>query len=143
MRWVLAVYALILFGLLSIYSLSASDIVFYVNSTAFYNDNEKSGPPYPDEANIIEDSTGKTLVEIVKSFKNSSGFYKINGTLENQGAIILSDIKVMKYYKIPSVNDTTLICYEDNVVSCEYKSTNQLPQKSFFLAIPDANIHPR
>ena len=65
-----------------------------------------------------------TLVEIIKSFKNSSGFYKINGTFENKGAIILSDIKVIKYYKVPSVNDTTLICYEENVVSCEYKSNN-------------------
>ena len=143
MMLVLTVYALILFGFLSIYSLSTSDIVFYVYSTAFHNDNEKSRSPYPDEVNITEASTGKTLVEIIKSFKNSSGFYKINGTLENQGAIILSDIKVMKYYKIPSVNDTTLICYEENVVSCEYKSNNQLPQKSFFLTIPDANIKPK
>lgn len=143
MRLVLTVYALILSGFLSVYSLSTSDIVFYVNSTAFYNDNEKSGSPYPDEANITEASTGKILVEIIKSFKNSSGFYKIIGTLENQGAIILSDIKVMKYYKIPSVNDTTLICYEENVVSCEYKSTNQLHKESFFLTIPDANIQPK
>ena len=78
-------------------------------------------------------------VEIVKSFKNSSGFYKINGTLENQGAIILSDIKVIKYYKVPSVNETTLICYEQDIVNCQYKSIdNTLPAKRFFLTMPPA-----
>ena len=93
----------------------------------------------------IKDSTKeskiKTLVEIVKSFKNSSGFYKINGTLENHGSIILSDIKVIKYYKVPSVNDTTLICYEEGGFRFEYKSINQLPSESFFLTIPNSNIN--
>ena len=84
--------------------------------------------------------TDKAMVQVVKSFKNSSGFYKINGTLENQGAMIFSDIKVIKYYKIPSVNDTTLICFQQDIVSCDYKSINQLPQKSFLLSIPDVNM---
>jgi hypothetical protein len=80
-----------------------------------------------------------TQVEIVKSFKNSSGFYKINGTLENQGVIMLSDIKVVKYYKIPSVNDTTLVCYEQDIINCQYKSIdNKLPSKSLFLTMPPA-----
>lgn len=82
----------------------------------------------------------KTVVDITKSFKNSSGFYKINGTLENQGVVMFSDIQVIKYYKIPSVNDTTLICYEQNIVNCEYKSDNsQLPPKNFFLIMPPAS----
>ena len=100
----------------------------------------KQDIPYPDEINNSVTLTDKTMVQVVKSFKNSSGFYKINGTLENQGAMIFSDIKVIKYYKIPSVNDTTLICYQQDIVSCDYKSINQLPQKSFLLSIPDVNM---
>ena len=80
-------------------------------------------------------------VEIVKSFKNSSGFYKINGTLENQGAIILSDIKVIKYYKVPSVNDTTLVCYEQDIVNCQYKSIdNTVTCKKVFLNYAPSTI---
>ena len=89
---------------------------------------------YPDRTTIPNMQIGSALVEMVKSFKSSSGFYKINGTLENQGAVILSDIKVVKYYKIPSsINDTTLICYEQDIVNCQYKSanSNQLLQKAF------------
>jgi hypothetical protein len=84
-------------------------------------------------------STDYIIVKITKSFKFSSGFYKINGTLENQGAIILSDIKVIKYYKIPSVNSTTMISYEKDIVSCEYEPTIQIHPKSFLLTIPDGN----
>ena len=61
----------------------------------YYNDNEKSRPSY-----LLGSNTGTlpdtTLVEITKRFKNSSGFYKIDGTLVNHGSIILSDIKVIK-----------------------------------------------
>ena len=132
--------ALILFGLVSIYSLSISYLVPYVNSTTDYDNNEKPLLTYyPDRTTIPNTQIGFTVVEFVKSFKNSSGFYKINGTLENQGAVILSDIKIIKYYKIPSsVNDTTLICYEQDIVNCQYKSANnnQLPTKSFFLTMP-------
>ncbi len=109
---VLSTYTLVIIGLLSVYGLSITDLVFCYNSIIYYNDNEKSRPSYPPGANM-ETLQENTLVEITKSFKNSSGFYKINGTLENQGSIIISDIKVIKYYKIPSVNDTTLICYEE------------------------------
>lgn len=94
---------------------------------------------YPDRSTIDQAKIDNTLVEIVKSFKNSSGFYKINGTLENHGAIILSDIQIIKYYKVPSVNDTTLVCYEQTIVDCEYKYIdNQLPSKRFFLTMPPA-----
>ena len=138
--------ALILFGLVSIYSLSISYFIPYVNSVSDSNNNEK--PQlfyYPDRTTIFNTQIGITVVEFVKSFKNSSGFYKINGTLENQGAVILSDIKIIKYYKSPSVNDTTLICYEKDTVNCQYKppNNNQLPPKNFFLTIPpspDSNI---
>jgi hypothetical protein len=139
MSLVFSAYTLILFGLVSVYGLSISDLVFCVNSATYYSNSEKSRPSYSNGANM-EILPDKTLVEIIKSFKNSSGFYKINGTLENQGSIILSDIKVTKYYKIPSVKDTTLICYEENVANCEYKSTNQQHSERFFLAIPDSNI---
>ena len=110
------------------------------NATALHIYKYKQDIPYPDEMNNSVTLTDKTMVQVVKSFKNSSGFYKINGTLENQGAMIFSDIKVIKYYKIPSVNDTTLICYQQDIVSCDYKSINQLPQKSFLLSIPDVNM---
>ena len=133
MSLVLTVCALVIVGLMTLHSLSISDLVFCISKT-FYHDNEKSRSSYLNGANI-EPLADKTLVEIVKSFKNYSGFYKINGTLENQGSIILSDIKVIKYYKIFSVNDTTLICYEESGVRCEYKSINQLPSESFFLNI--------
>lgn len=128
--------ALISFGLFSIYGLSISDLISHVNSFD-YNDNERPSIfYYPDRTSIPQSQMDNMHVEIVKSFKNSSGFYKINGTLENQGLVIISDIKIIKYYKIPSVNDTTLVCYEQNVVSCEYKSNNQLPQKSYFFTMP-------
>jgi hypothetical protein len=124
---------------MTVYSLSVSDLVFCVDKI-FYDDEEKSKTSFlngPTMKHIAD----KTLVEIVKSFKNSSGFYKINGTLENEDSIILTDIKVIKYYKIPSVNDTTLLCYEEIGVRCEYKSINQLHSDSFFLNIPDPNMN--
>ena len=139
MSLILTVCALVIVGLMTVYSLSISDLVFCV-SKSFYDDNEKSLPSYLSGGNL-KPLADKSLVEIVKSFKNSSGFYKINGTLENQGTLILSDIKVVKYYKIPSVNDTTLICYEENGARCEYKSINQLPSQSFFLNIPDPKMN--
>ena len=132
-------FALILFGLLAIYSLSISDLLSKVNSFV-YNDHERPEIRYyADRTFTTQDPLDNTRVEIVKSFKNSSGFYKINGTLENQGAIILSNIQVIKYYKVPSVNDTTLICYEQNIVNCQYKLNDpQLPSKGFFLMMPPA-----
>ena len=139
MSLVLTVCLLVIVVLITVYSLSISDLVFCVDKT-FYDDEEKSmtsllkGP-------TMKHMTDKTLVEIVKSFKNSSGFYKINGTLENEDSIILTDIKVIKYYKIPSVNDTTLLCYEESGVRCEYKSINQLHSDSFLLNIPDPNMN--
>lgn len=139
MSLVLTVCLLVIVGLMTVYGLSVSDLVFCVDKT-FYEDQEKSktsllkGP-------TMKHTTDKTLVEIVKSFKNSSGFYKINGTLENEDSIILTDIKVIKYYKIPSVNDTTLLCYEESGVRCEYKSINQLHSDSFLLNIPDPNMN--
>ena len=131
--------ALIIFGLLAIYSLSISDLLSKVNSFV-YNDHERPEIRYyADRMSTPQEPIDNTLVEIVKSFKNSSGFYKINGTLENQGAIILSNIQVIKYYKVPSVNDTTLICYEQNIVNCQYKLNDpQLPSKGFFLMMPPA-----
>ncbi len=139
MSLVLTVCLLVIVGLMTVYGLSVSDLVFCVDKT-FYDDEEKSmtsllkGP-------TMKHMTDKTLVEIVKSFKNSSGFYKINGTLENEDSIILTDIKVIKYYKIPSVNDTTLLCYEESGVRCEYKSINKLHSDSFLLNIPDPNMN--
>jgi hypothetical protein len=132
-------FVLILFGLLVIYSLSISDLLSKVNSFV-YNDHERPEIRYyADRTFTTQDPLDNTRVEIVKSFKNSSGFYKINGTLENQGAIILSNIQVIKYYKVPSVNDTTLICYEQNIVNCQYKLNDpQLPSKGFFLMMPPA-----
>jgi len=130
---------LILIGLLSIYSSSISDLISPVNSLD-YDDNGRANKHYYGDITFTPQATiDNTMVEIVKSFKNSSGFYKINGTITNQDAIILSDIHVIKYYKIPSVNDTTLICYEQNIVNCQYKSNdNQLPPESLFLMMPPA-----
>ncbi len=130
---------MISFSLFSIYGLSISDLFSDVSSLD-YNDNERySISYYPDRTSIPQALMDNTQVEIVKSFKNSSGFYKINGTLENQGVIMLSDIKVVKYCKIPSVNDTTLVCYELAIINCQYKSIdNKLPSKSLFLTMPPA-----
>ena len=144
MRQVLPVSAvLILFGLLSVYTLSLLDLISYVHSINLVDNNERpeiSYYYYPQKTNIAQPIVDNTVVEIVKSFKNSSGFYKINGTFENQGIIMLSDIEVVRYYKFPSVNDTTtLVCYEQNIVNCQYKSAdNQLPSKSLFLMMPPA-----
>ena len=130
---------LIFIGISSIYSLSISDLISHVNSIDYCDTERLDMYYYPDRTIIPQTKIDNTMVEIIKSLKNSSGFYKINGTLENQGAIILSDIKVMKYYKIPSVNDSTLVCYEQNIVNCQYKSNdNQLPPKSYFLIMPPA-----
>ena len=132
-------FALILFGLLAIYSLSISDLLSKVNSFVYKDHERPEIRYYADRTFTTQDPLDNTRVEIVKSFKNSSGFYKINGTLENQGAIILSNIQVIKYYKVPSVNDTTLICYEQNIVNCQYKLNDpQLPSKGFFLMMPPA-----
>ena len=139
MSLVLTVYSLVIVGLMIAMILSISNVVFCIDKT-FYDSDEKSEISTWNDVNA-EPLADNTEVKIVKSFKNSSGFYKINGTLENQGSIIFSDIRVIKYYKIPSLNDTTLICYEENGARCEYKSINQLPSQSFFLNIPDPKMN--
>ena len=76
-------HTLIFISISSIYSLSNSDFISPVNSID-YSDNDRSGIYYyPDRTIIPQTKIDNTMVEIVKSFKNSSGFYKINGTLEN------------------------------------------------------------
>ena len=45
------------------------------------------------------------------------------------------------------MNETTLVCYEQDIVNCQYKSIdNTLPAKRFFLTMPPApsetNINP-
>jgi hypothetical protein len=71
---VLAV-VLILFGLLAIYSLSISDLLSKVNSFV-YNDHERPEIHYyADRTSATQEPLDNTLVEIVKSFKSSSGFY--------------------------------------------------------------------
>jgi len=131
--------ALILLGLLSIHSLSNSDLIQHVNSLDYDNNEGSSISDQSDRTVNPQPPIEDTHVEIVKSFKNSTGFYKINGTIENQKSIILTDIQVIKYYKIPAVDDTTLICYEQAMVNCQYKSVdNQLPPKSSFIIMPPA-----
>lgn len=128
---------LILLCLLSFLSLSNSDLISTVSSIK-YDENE--GPSVSHQPNRIVGSQPpmeNTHVKIVKSFKNSSGFYKIDGTIENNDSTILTHIQVLKYYKLPSVNDTTLVCYQQTIVNCEYKSVDsQLPSKSLFMMMP-------
>ena len=140
MRLGLTVFvAIISFSLFSICSLSISDLFSYMNYLDYDNNERYNVSYFPDRTFISKTQMNNTQVEIVKSFKNSSGFYKINGTLENQGVIMLSDIQVIKYYKTPSVNDTTLVCYEQNIINCQYKSLdNKLPSKSLLLTVPPA-----
>ena len=127
---------LIIFGLLSLYGISASGLILNTNSSANYS-GENPVKYYDPDSTSIQGPIASTQVDIVKSFKNSSGFYKIDGILENQDSLILTDIQVTKYYKIPSVNDTTLVCYEQSIVNCQYKSIdNQFPSKSLFLSMP-------
>ena len=131
--------ALILLGLLSIHSLSNSDLITHVNSLDYEHHEGSSISQRSDRTVIPQPPIENTHIEIVKSFKNSTGFYKINGTIENQESIILTNIQVIKYYKIPAVDDTTLICYEQAIVNCQYKSIdNQLPPKSSFIIMPPA-----
>ena len=139
MKLVLTAFAFITIGFLCVYSFSIPKLVLYVFSTTIHDDYDNPTVSSSERTNIPGASTEYTVVKITKSFKNSSGFYKIDGTLENQGAIILSDIKVTKYYKIPCVNSTTMICYEKDIVSCEYEPTIQIHPKSFLLTIPDKN----
>ena len=109
--------------------LTASELILYANSSNDNNNEQISTHNYLEKkSNQVQ--IANNHVDIVKSFKNSSGFYKIDGTLENQYAIMLTDIQVTKYYKIPSVNDSTLICFEKEIVNCQYESKdNQLPSK--------------
>ena len=131
--------ALILLGLLSIHSLSNSDLISPVNSLYYEHNDGSSISQRLDRTFNPQPPIENTHIEIVKSFKNSTGFYKINGTIENQKSIILTDIQVIKYYKIPAVDDTTLICYEQDILNCQYKSAdNQLPPKSSFIVMPPA-----
>ena len=138
---------LILFALLIMPSLSNSDSIPHVNSLEYDGDVSPGLSNPPSRTVGPQPLIENTQVEIVKSFKNSSGFFKINGTLENQGPVIHAYINVIKYYKIPSVNDTTLVCYEQKIVNCEYKSmeedNNQLPPKSFFLLMPENDTNVR
>lgn len=109
-------------------SLSYLDLITHGNSLE-YGGND--GP------SMFNPPIENTHVDIAKSFRNASGFYKLNGTLENNGFIIHSHIVVVKYYKILTVNDTTLVCYERQLLDCQYKSNdNQLPLKRFFLTMP-------
>lgn len=139
MKLVLTAFAFITIGFLCVYSFSIPELVLYVFSTTVHGDYDNHTVSSSEITNIPAATSEYTVVKITKSFKNSSGFYKIDGTLENQGAIILSDIKVTKYYKIPCVNSTTMVCYEKDIISCEYKPTIQLQPKSFLLNIPDGN----
>lgn len=134
---------LILLAILSVHSLSNLDLIAHANSIDYDDNIDSSISQQPYITINPQPPIENTDIEIVKSFKNSSGFYKINGTIENQGIIVLSDIKVIKYYKIPSVDDTTLICYEHEVVNCQYKSIdNQLPPKSSFIFMPPPTTLP-
>jgi hypothetical protein len=128
---------LILLGLLSFQSLSNSDLISPVNSIEYGSNEGSSVSHQPNRTVGPQPLIENTHVEIVKSFKNSSGFYKIDGTIENNASTILTHIQVIKYYKLPSVNHTTLVCYKQSLVNCEYKSVdNPLPSKSFFMMMP-------
>ena len=81
--------ALILLGVLSINSLSNPDLILQVNSLAYEHNEASSISQWPDRPLNSQPPIENTHVEIVKSFKNSTGFYKINGTIENQKSIIL------------------------------------------------------
>lgn len=130
-------FILISLGLFSMTCLSNSGLILLVNSIKYDGDGNPSTFNPPSRTAGSKLPIENSQVEIVKSFKNSSGFYKINGTIENNGFMILTHIQVIKYYKFPSVNDTTLVCYEQTLVNCEYKSDNsQLPSKSFFMMMP-------
>ena len=94
---ILTAFAFATIGFLSVYSLAIPGLVFYVYSTTFHDDHDNSDITSSDGKNLPEASTDYTIVKFTKSFKNSTGFYKINGTLENQGEIILTDIQVIKY----------------------------------------------
>ncbi len=81
MRLGLTVFAtLISFGLFGIYNLSISYLISHVNSLDYIDNETSSISYYPDRTSIPQAQIDNTQVEIVKSFKNSSGFYKINGT---------------------------------------------------------------
>lgn len=60
-------------------------------------------------------------ITLNKSFKNSSGFYKIEGTFENSGPQMLTDINLIKYYKFKWLHNITKICYKQDMIYCEYK----------------------
>jgi len=132
-------FILIFLGFLSVNSFSNLGLILSVDSIEYVNNENSSLSNQPIRILGAQQPIENTHVEITKSFKNSSGFYKINGTIENDDLMILTHFQVIKYYKIPSINDTTLVCYEQNTVACEYKSIyNQLPSKRFFLTMPPA-----
>lgn len=134
-----ASFVLIFLGLSSVTSLSNSDLILLVNSLEYHGNENPFMSNQPSITVGPQPQIGNSHVDFIKSFKNSSGFYKINGKIENHNLMILTHIQVIKYYKLPSVNDTTLVCYEHTVVDCEYKSIdNQLPSKKFFLTMPPA-----
>lgn len=137
---------LILLGLLFMPSLSNPNFISVVNSLNYYVTESPEIANQPIKSMVSQPQIENTQVDIAKSFKNSSGFYKINGTIENHDLEIFTHIQVIKYYKFSSVNNTTLICYKQNIVNCEYKAIdNPLSQKSFFVMMPPAptksNIH--
>ncbi|HKU84422.1 MAG TPA: hypothetical protein VJP58_10305, partial [Candidatus Nitrosocosmicus sp.] len=82
--------ALILLGLLSIHFLSNSELISQVNSLDYVHNEDSNISQQSDRTFNPQPPIENTHIEIVKSFKNSTGFYKINGTIENQKSIILT-----------------------------------------------------
>lgn len=61
-------------------------------------------------------------VTLTKSFKNKTGFYKLQGKFENHGYDMDADIDLVKYYKEKWRDNITQICYVQKYIDCEFKN---------------------
>jgi hypothetical protein len=72
-----------------------------------------------EHAGTLNDGLDKKTVSFVKSFKNSSGHYKIDGEFENIDSSMLADVKLIKYLKIKSFNNTVVTCDFEILNRCQ------------------------
>ncbi|MDQ4072801.1 MAG: hypothetical protein M3162_00715 [Thermoproteota archaeon] len=70
-------------------------------------------------SSAMNDNIDKKTVTFVKSFKNSSGHYKIDGEFENIDSSILADVKLIKYLKVKSFNNTVVVCDFEILNKCQ------------------------
>ncbi len=105
-------------GFIFIGSITNTNLYTTANAVSLLNDTLK--PTGPSEyVDPLNDNIDKKTVSFVKSFKNSSGHYKINGEFESIDSSMLADVKLIKYLKVKSFNNTVVVCDFEILNRCQ------------------------